>query len=354
MSTEERAPNDGSVVLVPVGPSGSLRNTVGYAVRTAIEGDASAIHFLALVSWRDIGGPTRREREETQSLLDRVSVWATEDVGEAEFHVETAIVGDDTYLFSPDDYASCLETYSEDLDVERIVVDPHYRPGENFALLQPMEVELERRGFEVEEAPVETPVRRPQLLAPGGITQFGTIFVISFVFYQLLGELAILSGDVFDLVTGLITAAIVAGSLQRITLAGPPNVPRLAPKIARLGLYAPYLVYEIVKSNVVITYIILHPDLPIDPRMTRVRAAVWDSTALTTLANSITLTPGTLTVRTEGQDLYVHTLFESARDGLFAGTLERAVRFLFYGRVRAAIATPEERDDCELIESGES
>ena len=81
--------------------------------------------------------------------------------------------------------------------------------------------------------------------------------------------------------------------------------------------------------------------------------AVWGGSPLTTLANSITLTPGTLTVRAEGQDLYVHALFPSAREGLFAGTLERAVRFVFYGRAAAAIATPAERGDTELLQRPE-
>ena len=352
MSDAESEPDAGGI-LVPVGESVTLRNTVAYAVQVAEETDAVVIHFVVPVAWRDFGETSNAERSRSESLLERVEVWANEDVDGTDVSVETAIIGDDEYLFSPDDYAAALAAYASSNGLDRVVVDPEYSPGGNVPLLRPLEVELVRRGLAVEEAPIGQPTRRQQLLGRGGTAGFGIIFVITFGFYQLLGGFAIVTGDAFDfwyeLLTGTITAAVVAGALHRITISGTPHPSRTAIRVGRLCLYIPYLVYEIVKSNVLITFIILHPKLPIEPRMTRVQSAVWGGPAITTLANSITLTPGTLTVRSDGHDLYVHALFPAAREGLFDGALERAVRFVFYGRASAAIATPEERGDCEIL-----
>jgi len=66
---------------------------------------------------------------------------------------------------------------------------------------------------------------------------------------------------------------------------------------------------------------------------------------VTTLANSITLTPGTLTVSVTDRAFTIHSLTAGARADLFDGGLERAVRFVFYGRESMAIATPRERGD---------
>jgi multicomponent Na+:H+ antiporter subunit E len=71
---------------------------------------------------------------------------------------------------------------------------------------------------------------------------------------------------------------------------------------------------------------------------------------VTTLANSITLTPGTLTVRARDGNLYVHSLIPWARDGLFDGSLERWTRFVFYGREAARLPTPRERDDIGIFQ----
>ena len=349
--------SDGGLV-VPVGESVTLRATVAYAVETAIEDGLSELHFVAPVAWHDLGDVKAAVRQETRDLLERVSVWAREDVSGDVPSIHTAIIGADRYLFSPDDYADVLGRYAENHGIERIIVDPEYSPGGNVPLLRPMEVALAIRGFEVTEAPASRPVRRARLTRAGGLVQFGLLFGVSFLFYQLLGGFAIVTGDGFDLayelVTGTITAGIVAGTLYTVAVSERLRLRRLARQLLRFGLFVPYLVYEIIKSNILITTIILHPKLPIDPRLTRVRSAVWGGPALTTLANSITLTPGTLTVRADGQTLYVHGLFPAARAGIAGGTLERAVRFVFFGREAMGIPTPRERGDAEVLGGDEA
>jgi multicomponent Na+:H+ antiporter subunit E len=55
-----------------------------------------------------------------------------------------------------------------------------------------------------------------------------------------------------------------------------------------------------------VAYRVLHPDMPIRPGIVKVRTDLESEMAKTFLANSITLTPGTLTVDIDGSDLYIH------------------------------------------------
>jgi multicomponent Na+:H+ antiporter subunit E len=350
MADQASGRSTGGALLVPVGESVTLRNTVAYAVDVASEMGATEIHFVAPVPWHDIDDVDPSVREATQELLDRVSMWGSEDDSDGSLTVSTSIIGDDKYLFSPEDYAEALATYAEERGIERLVIDPEYSPGGNVPILRSMEAELEQRGYTVEEAPQRRAIRRGRLLQRGGLRQFLTLFGVSFLFYQLLGGFSMTT---FDLVTGAASGGIAAGMLYRISLSDRLRLPVLARRVVRLGIFVPYLVYEIVKSNLLVSYVILHPAMPIEPRMTEIRTAVWGGMPITTLANSITLTPGTLTVRVEGRDLTVHTLMPAAREGLFDGALERAVRFVFYGRDAAPAATPRERGDCRIIDGTE-
>jgi multicomponent Na+:H+ antiporter subunit E len=90
--------------------------------------------------------------------------------------------------------------------------------------------------------------------------------------------------------------------------------------------YYPWLVVEIAKSGWGVTKIILHPGLPISPTMTVVRASQKTSAGRATYANSITLTPGTVTVGVNGQDLTVHALVNAGALDLEEGSMDRRVR----------------------------
>jgi multicomponent Na+:H+ antiporter subunit E len=89
--------------------------------------------------------------------------------------------------------------------------------------------------------------------------------------------------------------------------------------------YFPWLFAEIAKSAWSVTKIILHPDLPISPTMTVVRASQKTTPGLATYANSITLTPGTITVGVDGNDLTVHALVRDGALDLEGGGMDRRV-----------------------------
>jgi multicomponent Na+:H+ antiporter subunit E len=341
-------------LLVPVTESTTLRSTIEYAVRRATEHAAEAdqpatVHFVYPISERLTFDTESDEVQSARTLLDRVNVWAEEDRGDdADVTFETAVVGTREYLFSPGDYADVLVRYARDHDLDVVVFDPEFNPLGTTPLLPPLENEVRRGGLEIEEAPVQRERRSPLLVRRGTLAQYLALFGVSFGFFMILAG----SFATFELVTGAISAGIVATALWGISLTAPLDPVRNGRQFVRFVLYVPYLLYEIVKANVEIAYVVLHPDLPIDPKVVEFDAAVWSALPVTTLANSITLTPGTLTVDVSRRHFTVHTLTEGSREGLFSGALERAVRFVFYGRAAARIPSPLERRRSD--EEGES
>jgi multicomponent Na+:H+ antiporter subunit E len=97
--------------------------------------------------------------------------------------------------------------------------------------------------------------------------------------------------------------------------------------------YVPWLVLEIIKANLDVARVILTPSLPIRPRMVRVPATQSTALGKVIYANSITLTPGTVTVDVDEEEgtLLVHALTPVAYDGLLSGEMGERVRNLEKG-----------------------
>lgn len=81
-------------------------------------------------------------------------------------------------------------------------------------------------------------------------------------------------------------------------------------------VYVALFVYELITANVEVAYRVLHPRMPIDPDVIEFPLRVRTDLAITSIANSITLTPGTLTMDydPDRNSLYVHTLFGESED----------------------------------------
>jgi len=72
------------------------------------------------------------------------------------------------------------------------------------------------------------------------------------------------------------------------------------------AIYFPYFLFWCIRANFDVMLRVIHPDIPIRPGIVKVRTTLTSEMAKTFLANSITLTPGTLTIDIDGQDFYVH------------------------------------------------
>jgi multicomponent Na+:H+ antiporter subunit E len=79
-------------------------------------------------------------------------------------------------------------------------------------------------------------------------------------------------------------------------------------------LYVPYFLMYVVKANLDVAYRVLHPDVPIRPGIVRVRTTLTGNIGKTALANSITLTPGTLSVDIVDDHIYVHWINVATED----------------------------------------
>lgn len=81
-------------------------------------------------------------------------------------------------------------------------------------------------------------------------------------------------------------------------------------------IYWFWLLKEIVKANIDIALVVLNPKLPINPQMVKFKKPMANPLAHVTLANSITLTPGTITVDVDNGVYTIHALTDSAAEAL--------------------------------------
>lgn len=90
-------------------------------------------------------------------------------------------------------------------------------------------------------------------------------------------------------------------------------------------LYWPWLIKEIAKSCWDVTKIILHPALPISPTLVRFRPTQRTNVGLVLHANSITLTPGTITIEADHDVFLVHGLTRGSAEATVNSEMDRRV-----------------------------
>jgi multicomponent Na+:H+ antiporter subunit E len=138
------------------------------------------------------------------------------------------------------------------------------------------------------------------------------VFAVCFAFWWLLSD----RYTSVSLAAAIVSAALVAWLNRHQPVLG--DVLR---RTARLVPYGAWLLKEIAVANVQVARIILDPRLPIDPVVFRLPTPLASDLALTTLGNSITLTPGTITIDTDGSTLVVHALTRQGADDLAQGAM---------------------------------
>jgi multicomponent Na+:H+ antiporter subunit E len=122
---------------------------------------------------------------------------------------------------------------------------------------------------------------------------------------------------------GLASVIFVVFVAHRMGLTDAEGAPFTA--IPRSLTYAPWLAKEIVLANLDVARRILSPSMPIAPRMIRITAHESTDLARVIYANSITLTPGTVTVEVEGEEFTVHALTPEAAEALEHGEMDLRV-----------------------------
>ncbi len=124
--------------------------------------------------------------------------------------------------------------------------------------------------------------------------------------------------------------AVVASVVAWLTPPGPPMQRRVSLPAA-LG-YLPWLLVRVVKSGIHVSWLILNPRLPIAPRLVQHKTDLKSDGEIVVLGNSITLTPGTVTVEARPGELLVHAIDAESTRGLESGEFDAKVGTVFKPR----------------------
>jgi multicomponent Na+:H+ antiporter subunit E len=170
------------------------------------------------------------------------------------------------------------------------------------------------------------PWRKEAMMKEGRGSAILLTFFIMSLFWILLSGIF----DAFHLISGLICCAIVSFLSHDLLVRGKTQKKLL--KSIRLLLYVPWELWQIFLANIDVAYRVLHPKMPIDPRVIEFETSLRSDFALVTLANSITLTPGTVTISVEPEKgkFRVHALAAKAAEALLVEqTMQKKVASVY-------------------------
>lgn len=141
---------------------------------------------------------------------------------------------------------------------------------------------------------------------------FISTFVVMYLFWLLNSGIF----EIFYLSLGVICAIIVAlvyhDSFILIT-----DMRLVLRSFVRFIGYLPWLVWQIVLANWDVVKRVLDPKMPIDPCIISFQSTLKNELSISTLANSITLTPGTITIDADADGMfYVHSIAKEPADSL--------------------------------------
>lgn len=153
-----------------------------------------------------------------------------------------------------------------------------------------------------------------------------------FTFVVCMITWLILSGkfDIFHISLGIVSSAIVTATSGDMLLKA-RRIGGLPGTWLRFIVYIPWLLLEIFRANLHVMRLVFHPRMMdlIDPRIIRFQSRLSEEMALFVFANSITLTPGTITVYVSIYGKYsVHVIDKASAKGL-PGEMENRVAAIF-------------------------
>jgi len=156
--------------------------------------------------------------------------------------------------------------------------------------------------------------------------------VIRFIstFILLLGFWLLLSGhyDLFHISIGVLCCGLVSHTSHALLFAN-PRAGDMRVIVKRFIVYVPWLMYQIIMSNLHVARLALWPKRLIDPKIIEFKSKLESDISMVTLANSITLTPGTITVDVKDGVFYVHAVSKKVAEDLMTGEMEDRVAHIF-------------------------
>jgi len=157
------------------------------------------------------------------------------------------------------------------------------------------------------------------------------LFIIGFIIWMLLGW----PFDIQHAIAGVFVAGLVAFLTGDMFSRQPHHFGHIS-RYLWFCYYVPLFLWECLKANIDVALRVSSPQLPINPGIVKVKTTLKSDTALTFLANSITLTPGTFCVDIKPEEgiLYIHWIDVKSEDTALATQLivskfERVLKKIF-------------------------
>jgi multicomponent Na+:H+ antiporter subunit E len=184
----------------------------------------------------------------------------------------------------------------------------------------------ERRKNGAEQPPAESPRvgRRQPRVAATILFEAAVLSGLWLLFSWRVDGLHLAFGLVSVVGVLLLTGRLVGGSSE---VARSDFLQRV--RWHRIAIYPFWLLWKIAYANLQVAWMILHPRMPIDPLLLAFDSGLETELGQVTLGNSITLTPGTLTLHMHGQRVLVHALSPTSCTDLEAGEMPRVVAAVF-------------------------
>lgn len=156
--------------------------------------------------------------------------------------------------------------------------------------------------------------------------RYFAVFILSLIFWFMLT----FEFNLPNLLVGAVASVITSAVFTRFFI---HNISKLL-QPQRYFWFLVYLfvfIWECLKANIDVAYRVLHPSMPIRPGIVKVRTTLKSDLAKMLLANSITMTPGTISVDIIDDCLYIHWIYIKSEDpevytGLITGAFEKYIK----------------------------
>ena len=131
------------------------------------------------------------------------------------------------------------------------------------------------------------------------------VFIFSVIVWIALTDI----NSIEEILAGIVIAAIISSIAGHFLV----TTEKSQHPLRRILFFFRYILtffWEMIKANFEVAYLVIHPYLPIKPGIVKIKTKLSKDSAITVLSNSITLTPGTLTVdvNKEKQEMYIHCI----------------------------------------------
>jgi multicomponent Na+:H+ antiporter subunit E len=162
----------------------------------------------------------------------------------------------------------------------------------------------------------------------GTLKRIISLFLVMFVIWILIAGI-----HVQELIVGALVSiilSIILSSYLKFEL----SVSNVAGLFIFLLMYIPRLILELIKANLDVAKRVLKKDVPVKPGIVKINTELKSDLGKLTLLNSITLTPGTISLDAEGDDLYIHWIEvskekEEEQKKVISGSFESILRRVF-------------------------